>query len=156
MPKFEQQKIFEYTVEQLYNLVVDVEAYPEFIPWCTAIKVQERSSTYMIVDMAITFKTFTEAYKSRVVLTPPRKEKSGLKYAEVGVDMISGPFRYLFNKWTLQEVENGTMVYFSIDFQFQSRILDRIIGALFAKACQKMTEAFENRAIALYKRGKNE
>jgi coenzyme Q-binding protein COQ10 len=117
----------QYSIEQLYNMVVDIERYPEFIPWCSSAKIIDEAETIIIADLFITFKSFTESYK-----------------------MISGPFKHMDNAWTFESTESGTVVKFYIDFKFKSFLLEKLIGVFFTSACEKMIDAFEARAKHLY------
>ncbi len=136
----------EYSVEQLYQLVVDIEQYPEFLPWCSAARVLEETDHYIVADLIISFKAFTEHYRSQVALTPPKKGK-----AAVEVSLISGPFKRLNNNWKFETLKNGgTLIEFYIDFEFKSALLQKLIGLLFNKACQKMVASFEARAKDLF------
>lgn len=137
----------KYSVEQLYQLVADVEQYPEFLPWCSNARVLEESDHLIIADLIIAYKIFSEHYRSKVELTPPLKGK-----AEIHVSMISGPFKFLRNHWSFKSLKNKkqTEISFFIEFQFKSTLLEKLIGLMFNKACQKMVSAFETRADQLY------
>ncbi|MCE2993334.1 MAG: type II toxin-antitoxin system RatA family toxin [Alphaproteobacteria bacterium] len=135
----------QYSIEQLYNMVVDIERYPEFIPWCSSAKIIDEAETIIIADLFITFKSFTESYRSQVTLSPPQ---DGL--AKIDVKMISGPFKHMDNAWTFESTESGTVVKFYIDFKFKSFLLEKLIGVFFTSACEKMIDAFEARAKHLY------
>ena len=132
--------ILPYTVPQLYALVADVEKYPEFIPWCSAARISERSDKNFVADLVVGFKGITEKYKSRV----------HLKGDEVEIEYIQGPFSVLENRWRFIEVPNGTKIDFYIKFQFRSAILQALIGGLFEAACHKMVTAFTERARKIY------
>lgn len=137
----------KYSIEQLYQLVCDIEQYPEFLPWCSAARIIEESDDLIIADLIISYKAFSEHYRSKVELSPQKKGK-----AEIHVSMISGPFKYLHNHWKFKtsKSNNGTEIDFSIDFAFKSSLLETLIGIMFNKAAQKMVSAFENRANTLY------
>jgi coenzyme Q-binding protein COQ10 len=146
MTQYKYQYESEFSVEQLYQLVVDIEKYPEFLPWCTAARVLEESDHMMVADLIISFKAFTEHYRSQVDLIPPNKGE-----AAVNVSLISGPFKHLNNNWKFKTKKNGgTLIEFFIDFEFKSALLQNLIGLLFNKACQKMVESFEVRAKDLF------
>ncbi len=136
----------EFSVDQLYQLVVDIEKYPEFLPWCSAARILEETEHQIVADLIISFKAFTEHYRSQVELSPPRSGK-----AAVDVSLISGPFKYLNNNWKFKTLKNGgTLIEFYIDFEFKSALLQKLIGLLFNKACQKMVDSFEARAKELF------
>jgi coenzyme Q-binding protein COQ10 len=125
---------------------VDIEEYPEFLPWCSAARIIEESEHTIVADLIISFNAFTEHYRSQVDLMPPQKGS-----AEVNVNLISGPFKYLKNNWKLKTMKNhGTEILFFIEFEFKSALLQKIIGVVFSKACQKMVDSFESRAEDLF------
>lgn len=127
------------------QIIMDVEKYPEFLPWCSAASILEQDDNSMIALLEISFKGFKENYKSKV------KKDANSDGCQISVDAISGPFRYLKNVWNIKELENGVEVIFSIDFEFKSTILDMIVGVIFSTAAKKMIAAFENRANSLCK-----
>lgn len=132
--------ITPYTTRQIYDLVADVDKYPEFIPWCVAARVTERTSEYVVADLVVGFKGITEKYTSRV----------HLKENEIEVEYLSGPFETLENNWKFTSTENGSKIDFYIKFQFKSKLLQALIGGLFEAACHKMVNAFTERAKKLY------
>jgi coenzyme Q-binding protein COQ10 len=144
MPKHAEKKILQHTPEQMYALVADIEKYPDFLPWCVATRIKKREDegTTVIADMVIGFKMVREKFTSRVVLTEPR---------QIDVNYFDGPFKYLENKWVFDPHEDGgCLVDFYVDFEFRSRLLERIMGPLFEKAVHRMITAFESRAKELY------
>ena len=142
MPTHAEQRVLPYTREQLFDLVADVERYPEFLPWCVAARVRRREPTLVVADLVIGFKMVRERFTSRVVLDPP--ERIDVSYAE-------GPFRYLNNHWLFEALPDGnTRIDFFVDFEFRSRVLQKIIEVLFNEAVRRMVAAFETRARQLY------
>ncbi len=95
MPTHAEQRVLPYTPEQLFALVADIERYPEFLPWCIGARIKERQPNLVVADLIIGFKVFRERFTSRVVLDPPRK---------IDVTYAEGPFRYLNNHWTFEQV----------------------------------------------------
>ena len=137
-----------YSISQLYELVADIERYPEFLPWCSAARILSRDENSLIADLVISFKAFTEKYTSRVTLCPPDPIT---KIAKINVELIDGPFSHLRNQWEFSPgKDGGTCIAFDLDFKFRSAILEKLIGYMFEKAFKKMTEAFKERAEALY------
>lgn len=146
MPVLDYKHISKYPLDLIYQLIIDVEKYPEFLPWCNKANILEKKTKYFIADLVITFKVITESYCSRVDLKAP---KGG--YAEINVSLISGPFKTLRNRWTLKKLKNNqTEIEFFIDFEFKSSLLDKLISLMFYKACEKMLTAFEDRAKFLF------
>ena len=146
MPILDYKYVSKHPIGLIYQLIIDVEKYPEFLPWCNAAKIKEKKKNHFIADLHITFKIISESYCSRVELKPPKKG-----YAEINVSLISGPFKRLHNNWKLRKVDdNQTEIEFFIDFEFKSSLLDKLISLMFYKACEKMLNAFEARANSLF------
>ena len=141
MPTHAEQKVLPYTPEQLYALVADIERYPEFLPWCVGARVREREPDRIVADLIIGFKMFRERFTSRVNLDPPHR---------IDVAYAEGPFKYLNNHWEFHRVPGGCRIDFFVDFEFHSRILQRVIEMLFHEAVRRMVGAFEHRAEQLY------
>lgn len=136
-----EKRVLPYTPEQLFDLVAAVERYPEFLPWCTAARVRSRDGGVMVADMAIGFRMIRERFTSRVVLDRPRT---------IDVAYADGPFKRLTNRWQFIPVPGGCEIDFFVDFEFRSKLLEKMIGLLFEEACRRMVSAFETRAKALY------
>ena len=143
MPTHAEKRVLSYTPEQLFALVADIERYPEFLPWCLAARVKERRADLIVADLVIGFRMFRERFTSRVRLDPPRR---------IDVAYTEGPFRYLDNHWVFEPSPGGCRIDFFVDFEFKSRILQRLIEVLFSEAVRRMVTAFEHRAEALYGR----
>ena len=141
MPTHAERRLLPYTPEQLFDLVADVERYPEFLPWCLGARIRERTDTMVLADLIIGFKMVRERFTSRVMLYP--KDTIDVTYEE-------GPFRYLNNHWGFQAAEGGCDLEFFVDFEFKSRMLQKIIEMLFNEAVRRMVASFEARAKALY------
>jgi coenzyme Q-binding protein COQ10 len=142
MPTHAEQRILPYTADQLFDLVAEVDRYPEFLPWCLGARIRERHDNVIVADLLIGFKMVRERFTSRVVLDRPHR---------IDVSYTEGPFRYLNNHWTFVPQENGcTLIDFYVDFEFRSRVLQKIIEVLFNEAVKRMVTAFENRARQLY------
>ncbi|MBT3767978.1 MAG: type II toxin-antitoxin system RatA family toxin [Rhodospirillaceae bacterium] len=144
MPKHAEKKVLPHTPEQMYALVADIEKYPDFLPWCVATRIKKREDEgpTLIADMVIGFKMVREKFTSHVVLTEPR---------QIDVKYFDGPFKYLENKWIFDPHGDGEcLVDFYVDFEFRSRLLEKIMGPLFEKAVHRMITAFESRADELY------
>ena len=141
MPTHAEQRVLPYRPEQLFALVADVERYPEFLPWCVGARVRERRPDLIVADLIIGFRMFRERFTSKVTLDPPHR---------IDVAYTDGPFRYLNNHWTFEPAAGGCRIDFFVDFEFKSRILQRLIEVLFSEAVKRMVVAFEHRAEQLY------
>jgi coenzyme Q-binding protein COQ10 len=142
MPTHAEQRALPYRPEQLFDLVAAVETYPEFLPWCVGARIRERRDTLLVADLIIGFKMFRERFTSRVHLDRPGRR--------IDVTYTEGPFRYLNNHWVFFEHPEGCLLDFYVDFQFHSRLLQRVIEPLFNEAVKRMVHAFETRAAKLY------
>jgi coenzyme Q-binding protein COQ10 len=143
MPTHAEKRLMPYSREQVFDLVADVERYPEFLPWCIACRIKRRDTPVLFTaDLIIGFKMFRERFTSRVGLARPDR---------IDVSYQDGPFHYLNNHWQFEErAEGGCVIDFYIDFEFKSKTLQKVIGTLFNEAVQRMVNAFEQRAVALY------
>ena len=131
-----------YTPEQLFDLVADVGKYPEFLPWCVGARIRSADETLVVADLVIGYKVFRERFTSRVKLDRPGR---------IDVEYRDGPFRYLNNHWIFERNEDGsTTIDFYVDFEFRSRLMQKMIGVVFNEAVRRMVQAFENRAHDLY------
>jgi len=131
-----------YSAEQLFDLVADVERYPEFLPWCVGARIRERRDNVIVADLLIGFRMIRERFTSKVVLDRPRR---------IDVAYSEGPFKYLDNHWIfLPQEDGGCIIDFHVDFEFRSRMLQKIIEVLFNEAVRRMVSAFEARSRKLY------
>jgi len=142
MPTHSEKRFLPYTPEQIFDLVADIERYPEFLPWCVGARIRLREDNEVVADLMIGFKVIRERYTSRVKLARPER-------IEVSYER-DGPFRHLTNRWVFTAVEGGCEVDFFLDFEFKSRTLQRLIGMLFQEAVRRMVGAFESRARRIY------
>ncbi|MDC0073478.1 type II toxin-antitoxin system RatA family toxin [Alphaproteobacteria bacterium] len=143
MPSHSEKKILNYSQKQLFDLVSDIDSYEEFLPWCLASRVTEKEKNIIKGDLVIGFKMFREKFSSEVTL---------VNYNQIDVNFIKGPFKYLKNRWIFvpHEEQEKTTIDFFIDFEFKSKILEKIIGNVFNSAVKKMISAFEKRAEEVY------
>jgi coenzyme Q-binding protein COQ10 len=142
MPTHAEQRRLPYSAKQLFDLVADVERYPEFLPWCVGARIRERTEKLLVADLLIGFRMVRERFTSRVVLSP---------YDRIDVAYSEGPFRYLTNHWVfLPQPDGGCIIDFFVDFEFRSRLLQKVIEMLFNEAVKRMVSAFEGRARQLY------
>lgn len=148
MPRFETTRKVKHAPQVMFDLVADVERYPEFVPMCTSLNVRRRSEqngiTTLIADMSIGYKMIRETFTTRVELD---NENLAIR-----VTYIDGPFKHLENRWTFLPDAAGSGVRFFIDYEFKSRTFQMLAGAVFEQVFRKMAEAFEARADALAKR----
>ncbi len=141
MPTHAEKRVLPYSPQQMYDLVADIERYPEFLPWCLAARITRREEGAVYSDLVIGFKVFRERLTSKAVLRPPDA---------IDVSYIKGPMRYLDNHWRFLPHPEGCLLDFYIDFEFRSRVMQKAIGVLFNEAARRMVSAFERRAKQLY------
>lgn len=142
MPRHREQKTLPYTPNQMFELVSDIESYPQFLPWCVGARIIEREENGVTADLVIGFKMFRERFRSKVDFERPD---------QIHVDYIRGPLKYLHNDWKFSANEQGgTTIDFSVDFEFKNKIFEKVAGALFSEAVHRMVGAFEKRAHETY------
>lgn len=141
MPHHHERRSLPYSAAQMYDLVVDVRRYSEFLPWVAAVRIRTDSEQETLADLVVGFKNLREKFSSRVLKTPKSK---------VEVDYLDGPMRHLHNQWLFEETEGGCIVDFTVDFSFHNRIFEALAGQFFDHALGKMTDAFIERADQLY------
>ena len=141
MPTHAEKRFLPYSPTQLFDLVADIEKYPEFLPWCRAARIRRRDGDVLIGDLVIGFKMVKERFTSRVTLERP---------GQITVEYTHGPLRYLNNHWVFEPHPDGCIVDFYIDFEFNSKVLQKLIGVLFNEAVQRLVNGFESRANELY------
>jgi coenzyme Q-binding protein COQ10 len=138
--------VLPYTPEQLFTLVGDVEAYPQFVPWITAMRTWNGRADAQVstvdAEAQVGFSFLREKFATRV-----RRDASA---QTVDVSLLYGPFKRLSNQWRFLPHETGTTVEFVIDFAFKSRMLDAMLAANIDKAAAKLIGCFEDRARVIY------
>lgn len=140
-------RILPYAPEQLFDLVGEVRAYPQFVPWITAMRVwnehePEAGISVCDAEAQVGFSFLTERFATRVRRDRPARR--------IEVSLIRGPFRRLTNRWEFHPHPHGTRLEFFIDFEFRSKLLDMMLHANFDRAVSRLIACFEDRARALY------
>ena len=151
MPKASVKKLIKCKKEQLIDLVLDIEKYPEFVPFCVSAKVYEKkvkSNLLLIVaDLTIGKGSFKDTYKSDV--------KYNIKEDTIFVTNLDGPLKHLKNTWHFREENNVTEVSFDVDFELKNEFLNIVMTKSFQFALYKIAEAFQKRAENLFKKTYN-
>ena len=146
MPTHAEKRRLPYTPEQLFDLVVAVERYPQFLPWCLASRITKRDGHVFYADLIIGYKMVREQFTSKV---------TALRPDHIHVEYLSGPMKYLSNHWRfLPEADGGCTIDFYVDFEFRNKFFQNLMGVFFDRAVEKMVQAFEDRAKKLYGSGK--
>jgi coenzyme Q-binding protein COQ10 len=147
LPVFKDQTYSIYSAKQIFDMVGDVEKYPEFLPWCSAAKIINKENNILKAELAIGYNSYSLSYTSLVTLISDEKHNN---YA-IDVEAISGPFKYLINKWNFTTLtQGGCDIEFFIDFAFESLLFEKLIGGFLEKSLNKMVKSFEKRAKKLY------
>lgn len=150
MPSFSDTRRVQHSAAEMFALVADCEKYPQFLPLCEALVIKKRTSLpngreFLVADMTVSFKFVRETYTSRVVLDAAN--------SRILVEYVDGPFRHLDNRWTFRPVtETSCDVDFYIDYEFRSRTLQLLMGAMFDQAFHRFSAAFVTRADVVYGR----
>jgi coenzyme Q-binding protein COQ10 len=150
MPQFSSKRRVRHAASDMFDLVVDVEKYPLFVPLCSAMKVKSRTEkaagvTVVVAAMTVAYKVIHQTFTSRVTL-----DRANLK---IMVEYLDGPFSRLQNRWTFHATgDDSCTVEFYIDYEFKSRTLAMLMGAMFDTAFRKFAAAFEKRADDVYGR----
>src|ERR1700687_917882 len=150
MPKFSSKRRVNHSAPQMFDLVADVERYPEFVPLCRSLKIRQRTpkpdgTEIVIADMTVSFKLVREAFTSRVTLDRPN--------LKIMVEYLQGPFSNLENRWTFEPKSDGACdVGFFLAYEFRSRMLAMLMGTVFDTAFQPFACAFQKRADMIYGR----
>ena len=148
MPQFTTTRRVRHAAAQMFDLVADVERYPEFVPLCSSLKVRRRIEEpegveILIADMAVSYKVVHERFVSRVTLDRPS--------LQILVEYLEGPFSHLENRWTFHpKGERTCEIEFFISYEFKSRMLGMLMGSMFDLAFRRFASAFEQRADKIY------
>jgi coenzyme Q-binding protein COQ10 len=147
MPKASVKRLIECNKNQLIDLVLDIEKYPEFVPFCLDAHVYEKNTegdlTLIIADLTIGKGPFKDTYKSDVKFN---KKDSSIKVTNIG-----GPLNHLENKWYFNDHDDGTEISFDIDFEIENKFLNIVMTKSFQFGLDKIADAFQKRAETLFK-----
>ena len=150
MPQFSTTRPVRHSAAEMFDLVADVERYPEFVPLCRSLKVRKRipepeGVEVLVADMTVAYKLVRESFASRVTLDRPN--------LQILVEYLEGPFSQLENCWTFHPTGERTCeIEFFISYEFRSRTLGLLMGAMFDAAFRRFATAFERRADVIYAR----
>jgi coenzyme Q-binding protein COQ10 len=148
MPQFTTTRRVRHSAGKMFDLVADVERYPEFVPLCQSLTVRRRIKDHegrdvVVVDMTVAYKLIRETFTSRVTLDRAK--------LEILVEYLEGPFRTMNNRWSFRPTgEQACEVEFFITYEFRSRTLGLLMGSIFDVAFRRFSAAFERRADQVY------
>jgi len=147
MPRASVKRLIECRKNQLIDLVLDIEKYPTFVPYCIDAKVYEKKDTNdfisIIADLTIGKGPFKDTYKSDV--------KFNKKKNSIYVTNINGPLKHLDNKWIFVDHKEGTEIYFDVDFEIKNKFLNILMTTSFQYGLDKIADAFQDKANQLFK-----
>ena len=147
MPRASVKRLIECEKNQLIDLVLDIEKYPTFVPYCICAKVYEKNEKgdfiNIIADLTIGKGPFKDTYKSDV--------KFNKKSSSIYVKNIGGPLKHLNNKWIFEDHRKGTEIYFDVDFEIRNKFLNILMTTSFQYGLDKIADAFQKRANQLFK-----
>ena len=150
MPRFSTKRRVPHSASDMFDLVADVGKYPEFVPMCADMRVRSQTDkgdgvTVMVATMTVAYKMIRQSYTSRATLDRPN--------LKILVEYLDGPFRRMQNRWTFDPMGDAACeVEFFIDYEFRSRTLAMLMGAVFDTVFRRMAAAFEKRAAEVYGR----
>jgi len=144
---FETSRRVRHSADAMFDLVADVERYPEFLPFCESLVVRARDDkdeqTMLVADMTIGYKLIRETITSRVTIDRDQMQ--------ISTDNVSGPFRQMQNRWNFRPLDDGGCeIRFSIAYEFKNRALATLVGGLFDRVFRRFAEAFETRADMIF------
>jgi coenzyme Q-binding protein COQ10 len=151
MPSFRTTRRVKHSAAEMFDLVADVEGYPNFVPLCKALKVKQRSARsdgveVLLAEMEVGYRAIKERFTSRVTLDR--------RQVKVLVEYVDGPFSHMENIWTFYDEPDQpqpcSRVEFFISYQFRSRMLGALMGSMFDAAFRRFAAAFEAQADAVY------
>jgi coenzyme Q-binding protein COQ10 len=150
MPQFSSKRRVRHAASNMFDLVADVEKYPAFVPLCAGMRVRSRAEksegvNVVVAEMTVAYKLVRQTFTSRVTLDRPK--------LSILVEYLDGPFSRMQNRWTFRPTgEDACEVEFFIDYEFKSRTLAILMGAMFDTAFRRFAVAFEQRADKVYGR----
>lgn len=146
MPTFRTKRHVPFTPRQMFDLVADVERYPEFLPLCEGMRIKQRSRAsgheVLRAEMDVGYGALHETFTSSVTLDT--------ETPHVTVEYLDGPFQFLDNRWAFEPTAGGCDIDFYISYELKSLTLQLMVGAVFERAFRRFTEAFEQRAHQIY------
>lgn len=142
MSRHSASTIVQFTPQQMYHLVIDMDRYPEFLPWCSKARKFECETDSFKSEITFSFKGLRETFYTKDRIEPDRR---------ITITLTDGPFRHLESEWLFTPVNGGTKIDFYIDFNFKNKLIDLTIGPVFGEASRRMVDAFKQRAENLYR-----
>ena len=142
MTKHSELKVVPFKPEQLFEMVADVQSYPKFLPWCVGARIRSVENELIVADLMIGYKLLRERFTSRVSLDRQN--------VIIRTEFTDGPFNFLRNQWQFKPAPDGCLIDFSVEFEFRSSVLQKLVSVLLNEVVLRMVGAFEKRAYVLY------
>jgi ribosome-associated toxin RatA of RatAB toxin-antitoxin module len=148
MRKVSRSALVPYSAVDMYALVEDVDSYPSFLPWCNDVEVHFREGNVVEATLELHRGKISKRFRTRNTMHPTDSME---------LSLVRGPFRHLSGGWRFQALgDAGSKVSLDLDFEFDSRVLDMVIGAYFEDMCNHLVDAFTQRAKAVYEIGRGD
>ncbi len=142
MRRVNRSALVPYTAREMYRLVDDVEAYPDFLPWCRSATVHRRTDDEVEASIELERKGISKTFTTRNTMR---------RHEAIDLNLVGGPFRTLSGGWQFDALgDDGCKVTLSLDFEFDSRVVDLMFGAFFEDTCNSLVDAFTRRAAEVY------
>ncbi len=142
MRKVSRSALVPYSAEDIYALVEDVDSYPQFLPWCNDVEVHFREGNVVEATLELHRGKLSKRFRTRNTMYPTES---------MHLSLVGGPFRHLAGGWEFMPLgDSGSKVSLQLDFEFESRALDLLVGAFFEDACNSLVDAFTQRAATVY------
>ena len=142
MRKVSRTALVPYSATQMYALVEDIAAYPEFLPWCSGATIHSKDSDMIEASLELRKSGVTKSFRTRNALRPDEA---------MGMELVGGPFRHLFGEWRFEQLgDDGSKVSLDLEFEFESRLTDTIFGRYFEDTCNSLIDSFTERAHSMY------
>jgi len=146
--QYKEQGVFFCSSHEIFQVVIDVEKYPDFVPWCKAVYIKEKTDSQMIVDLLAAFHGIKGSYTSEVTSLAP----NGINESWIKAVSSNGIFKHLYNEWKFTPMsKNKTTVEFYIEFEFKSNLFSTLLNSVYKHAQNKIITAFKDRVESLAK-----
>lgn len=140
MQHLNEQRILNYKMQDLFDLVMDIESYPQFLPWISDATIISSKDNNIIADLTANFASVKQSYRSNVTY------KLSTDSAYVEAQSHTGPFKHLLSRWDLTANEDKTLVEFTLEFELKSKLMTNLVSPVIMQAQRKIISAFEERA----------
>jgi len=148
MKHLHEKRILDHTIQDLFNLILDIESYPQFLPWVSDATVISSHDNYIMADLTVSFASVKQCYRSNVTYALENDK------AYIQAESHTGPFKHLLSRWDLKSEDDKTFVEFTLEFELKSKIMTNLVGPVIIQAQKKMISAFEERAHSITRQEK--